>query len=256
MISKKDFIKAIEEIKSLGLVPLVYHCTQSEDNKFANIGELTPEEMIYVVSHAEYVFTDSFHIMVLSIIYKKQFRIFDKYSSEKMREQNGRLYDVFKRLEIETDSINGNSFNRIDYKNVDSLLNIARDGSMKYLEEALCESTKKALFKDISTRECKKNKCTTGFDEMMSCYDLQRNKWILNRMRKWNFLINESCYGCVKLKNDYNIRKPDFYDEIKQDVENKRGLLSIYLRYYAAYDIPILVKEKLRGSKNEFENRT
>lgn len=244
--NKRNFRKAIKKIKTLGLVPIIYHCTQSRDNKYANIGELTPEEMIYVVGHAEYVFTDSFHIMVLSIIFKKQFRIFDKYSSERMKEQNGRLYDVLERLKIDKEWVNVNSNNRLDYKKIDQILNIARDESKRYFEEALRESSKKGLFNEKKSVGCRKHHCESGFDEFMSYYDLKRNRWLLNRMRKWNFILNEDCYECYKLKNDYNIRKPIFYDELKQDVEKKRRLLCIYLDYYAAYDIPILIKEIIK----------
>ena len=41
----------------------------------------TPDELLYVLNHAEYIFTNSFHISVFSIIFNKQFFVYDKKSN-------------------------------------------------------------------------------------------------------------------------------------------------------------------------------
>lgn len=76
------------------------HCTQSEDNEYANIPDCTPGQLISLIENASYICTDSFHISVLSIIFNKQFKVFNKVAQKEAKSKNSRLHDLFIRLNI------------------------------------------------------------------------------------------------------------------------------------------------------------
>ena len=100
-VNNDNYIKeAIKQAEEKRLKAVVLHCTQSEDTRFANIDELTPGQLLTYISHASYVCTDSFHIIVLSIIYSIPFKAFKKYLSDSGMSQNSRITDLLKRLSI------------------------------------------------------------------------------------------------------------------------------------------------------------
>lgn len=44
--------------------------------------DIGPAEFVNLIRNAKYVFTDSFHGSVFSMLYKKQFSIFNRYSND------------------------------------------------------------------------------------------------------------------------------------------------------------------------------
>ena len=68
------------------------------DKKYKQLYSIDPAEMLYVLSHAEMVFTDSFHIMALSIKLNKQFYVFKRTGFEYMF---SRLESTLSRLGIQ-----------------------------------------------------------------------------------------------------------------------------------------------------------
>ena len=67
------------------------------DKRYPEIFSLDPEEMLYMISHATMIFTDSFHIMALSIKFNRQFYIFNRKNFEYMF---NRLLSTLNRLNI------------------------------------------------------------------------------------------------------------------------------------------------------------
>ena len=53
----------------------------------------TPEEFISLIKYARYVFTDSFHAVVFSRIYERQYFVFNR---DKKKSMNSRIYDITK----------------------------------------------------------------------------------------------------------------------------------------------------------------
>ena len=76
------------------------HSTQSIDNNYYNIEAPKPEDLLKYLKEATYICTDSFHIMVFSIIFNKQFTVFNKHNSKEFSSQNGRLTELLDRLKI------------------------------------------------------------------------------------------------------------------------------------------------------------
>lgn len=59
--------------------------------------DVTPDEFVYLVHNAEFVFTDSFHATVFSILFHKQFLVFSRTQAkgEKMETRMESLFELF-----------------------------------------------------------------------------------------------------------------------------------------------------------------
>lgn len=113
-----------------------YHC------KKINILDTNsgPREFIELVSKARYICTDSFHAMAFSILFQKQFIIFER--SDKSQKNDSRFVTIFDTLKmnnrIATDRKEVELIikEKIDYEQVTSELENARKSSWEILEEA------------------------------------------------------------------------------------------------------------------------
>lgn len=81
--------------KGLKLVNIAY---AGGNNAYFNIkfGDIklydaSPQDFISLIKHAEYIFTDSFHAVVFSYIYQKQYFVFNRDKSGSM---NSRIYSI------------------------------------------------------------------------------------------------------------------------------------------------------------------
>lgn len=103
-----------------------------------------PAEVLYTIEHAEYVLTDSFHGSVFSILFHKNFCVFNR--NEGGSSMNSRLETLLQRFELE---------DRVDLQNIDSItdeqwlhveyvLLMERVNTRKYFEDAVqCVGNKK-----------------------------------------------------------------------------------------------------------------
>lgn len=107
-----------------------------------------PKEFLGLIRNAAAVCTDSFHGTVFSINFKKEFYSFES-SQKSEKAVNSRLYSILDRLSLlsriyshtmelkdfrnRVDTL----YKRIDYAQVDALLEKEREASAKYLKEAL-----------------------------------------------------------------------------------------------------------------------
>ena len=104
-----------------------------------NVG---PKEFVQLFKNAEVVFTDSFHGSVFSIIFSKNFCVFERDKNNKVS-KNSRLYDLLAKFELSDYLIKQNIGitkvldKPIDYKRVNELLNKYRQESHMFLTEAL-----------------------------------------------------------------------------------------------------------------------
>lgn len=57
-----------------------------------------PEDFLKLIKNADYVFTDSFHASVFSVIFKRQFFAFGREGT--LNNMSGRLYGLFKNLQL------------------------------------------------------------------------------------------------------------------------------------------------------------
>lgn len=104
-----------------------------------NIRDAGPEEFLGYLRNAKYVVTSSFHGVVFSINFEKQF--FFELSKAKGN-FNSRLENIIDMLDLnEREIVNGstNSVNNINYKRVNAILNNQRKQSIKFIQNILEE---------------------------------------------------------------------------------------------------------------------
>lgn len=135
----RDYVKQLS--KQTGL-PVYYIPANWKDFKKSNnlLWEVGPSEFLGLIANAEYVCTDSFHGTIFSVNFHREVRVFIKHTGDISGGDNSRLFDILQRLGIQSQLIT--KYNKgdtikdthIDYNNVDALLSIERDKSMKYVE--------------------------------------------------------------------------------------------------------------------------
>lgn len=99
--------KAVSEFarkKGLKVVAL-RHMDQyvADDEHFGDIApyDVAPEDFLNLIRNAEYIFTDSFHGTAFSIINKKQFVVFNRYSNNSSHSKNSRIDSLCTNLGLE-----------------------------------------------------------------------------------------------------------------------------------------------------------
>lgn len=132
----------------------VYRVAQEKNLTIVNLMEDSninwylsdPAEFLYIVSHAELIYTDSFHGTVFSILYHRPFVVYEKYEKNSRDSMNSRIVTLLEKFQYmerlvteETGGILSNLFD-MDFTNVDSILEIERRKSVNFMQKALSES--------------------------------------------------------------------------------------------------------------------
>lgn len=111
-----------------------------------NVG---PIEFLKLLNNAEYVFTDSFHGVALSINLEKQFVVFERDSKKSGASMNSRIYDILElfkirdRLISNIDKLDQILSEKINYSVVSNILKEERIKSEEFLKSALLCDQKK-----------------------------------------------------------------------------------------------------------------
>lgn len=113
------------------------------DFKFGNIKvwDASPSDFISLIRYAEYVFTDSFHSMIFSTIYHKEFFTFPKIGSNQQNRilnfqksllQCDRMISNYKELSEEIKKVA-----KLDWKKIDKNISTHREKSVEFLKKSL-----------------------------------------------------------------------------------------------------------------------
>lgn len=107
---------------------------------FSNV---SPDIFVDAVNRASYVLTDSFHGMAMSIILKRNFYVFDRFTENDPLCQNSRINGLLSILNLQDRKANGiiNKQSPIDYHNCDELLEVETEKSKDYLNTILRRGT-------------------------------------------------------------------------------------------------------------------
>lgn len=100
------------------------------------------DQFLWLINHADIVFTDSYHGSIFSLLFHKDLWIFKRFSNDSPINQNSRirqLVDSFgiKNRIISTDNGLIDNLPTIDYTNFETRLAILRKESLAYLKTAL-----------------------------------------------------------------------------------------------------------------------
>lgn len=106
---------------------------------FADAG---PKEFIELIRNAKYVITDSFHGMVFSIIYKKQFYALTRFDDKSQESQNSRVYQIINEYGLQNrlqlfDTREIVESKPIDYDSAYKILDVQINTSIQYLKDML-----------------------------------------------------------------------------------------------------------------------
>lgn len=127
-------------------IPYLYRRYNNFDHDFANVKvyDAGPDEFISLIKNAELILTDSFHATVFSIIYHKNFWVFDRDKEQDINSMNSRLTFLLDELQLadrritHKKEINLKTLNKpIDYQKADYYLKIKRKNSIRYLYKTI-----------------------------------------------------------------------------------------------------------------------
>lgn len=105
------------------------------------------DEFLGYIDSADYIFTDSFHGVVFSILFNKKFYVFNR-SEKLMNNMSSRILNILTCLDLKERFIEKNinkslEIKEIDYKKVEEKLKKLREGSLEYLLNAINIASKK-----------------------------------------------------------------------------------------------------------------
>lgn len=143
----REYRKQLMEICRKNKLALLYiPFAKQEFNTFDQYGEgimqleVGPAEFLSLFKHASYIFTDSFHGAVFSMIFQKEFWVLDR-NKESAVSMNSRLKDLLKLVHLSHRNISDvnldmNSAEIIDYSKVNFVIDDVRRKSLNYLIKA------------------------------------------------------------------------------------------------------------------------
>lgn len=143
--SQREFIKKVKEKIGYKIVALqqLDDYIPSDEGFADEAPYVGPREFLNYIRNAEYVFTDSFHCSVFSILYKKNFFTFSRFAEGAKQSTNTRIDNLLHITGLEERRMTKNKTveDVISYKGsfdgVDARLNAYRKSSMDYLHNAL-----------------------------------------------------------------------------------------------------------------------
>lgn len=136
-------LKAETGCKIIALTHLDEYVKSDEGYADSTPYDIDPADFLNLVRNAEYVCTDSFHCSVFSILYRRCFFSFRRYTRKTRQSTNSRLDTLFNSLGISGRIMNGDEDIKkcvdlpIDYDEVYKNLTVIREKSYDYLREAL-----------------------------------------------------------------------------------------------------------------------
>ena len=138
----REEVKKLASATGLKIVAL-RHLDQyvENDESFGDYApyDVGPDKFLNLIRGAEYVCTDSFHGTCFSIINRKKFIIFNRYSDTSKVSKNSRIESLCSNLGVTARRFNGDIMairNEIDYNSVQTRLEKEMELTNKYLDEA------------------------------------------------------------------------------------------------------------------------
>ena len=143
--SQREFIKNVKEKTGYKIVALqqLDDYIPSDEGFADEAPYIGPREFLNYIRNAEYVFTDSFHCSVFSILYKKNFFTFSRFAEGAKQSTNTRIDNLLHITGLEDRRMTKDKTveDVISYKGsfdgVNVRLNAYRKSSMDYLNNAL-----------------------------------------------------------------------------------------------------------------------
>lgn len=144
--SHRELIQEFKKKTNLKIVALLHldEYMQSDED-FADISpyNVGPGDFLNLIRNAQYIFTDSFHCSVFSILYKKEFYTFSRFSNNSKQNTNTRIDNLLSITGLQERRIYSNqNINDIlniksNFSQTEKKLEILRQQSFDYIKTAL-----------------------------------------------------------------------------------------------------------------------
>ena len=145
---QRQFVKRFKKETGFKIVQL-QHCDEyiRSDDDFPDYApyNVGPSEFVQLIRDAEFVFTDSFHASVFSLLHRKNFFTFRRYNNDSSVSTNGRLYSLLSLVEQKERLLRGDEdikqciAHTIDYDTVHRRLAGLRLSTKQFVEDALAK---------------------------------------------------------------------------------------------------------------------
>lgn len=147
---EREVVKRVRKETGLKIVQIAHSDEYvKSDEGFADVTpyNVGPREFVELIRDAEYVFTDSFHCSVFSMLNSKKFFTFPRYSDDGPASTNGRLYSLLSLVKQEKRMVRKNDVfdvaerlgEEVDYEAVHAKLGKQRQFTWNWLEKVLKE---------------------------------------------------------------------------------------------------------------------
>lgn len=122
-------------------IPYAKHAPNSFDETYpiTPLFDIGPSEFVSLIKNSEGVVTDSFHGTVFSIIYGKNFFVYERDGKKGKTSKNSRIYDLLSTFNIENALIKKDIdwSCKIDYSKVKPILTDLQNASLNWLKSAV-----------------------------------------------------------------------------------------------------------------------
>lgn len=118
------------------VIPMKDKDREMKDVDFVEAG---PYEFLYLIDHAEYVCTDSFHAIAISITFHKLFSVMERKITAYGASQSSRIEEILNRYHL-NDCLfirSRSAVSSIDYNMVDKMISEERERSLSILNDML-----------------------------------------------------------------------------------------------------------------------
>ncbi len=107
------------------------------DNRDPETYVAGPQDFVELFSKADYVFTDSYHACCFSLLFHKQFTVFNRAEMTGKANMNSRMETLFRLFNLDSVMMDEGLAPLIDYKEIDVLLETHRVNSRHWLDDAM-----------------------------------------------------------------------------------------------------------------------
>lgn len=127
--------------KKNGLIPIGVSARNQDNEWMKIVKNIGPQHFLYLIHNVRAVFTDSYHGTIFSLLYHKDFYLFERFSSTDVICQNSRINQLAEWFNISHRIISGSTdlskVEKVDYIRFEKDLRAARDYSIERLKEGI-----------------------------------------------------------------------------------------------------------------------
>ena len=151
-------------LKLIGIPHAATYIKSDEAGNYEKAYDVGPVEFLRLFRDASYVFTDSFHGSAFSIIFQRQFCVFERDKNTKTS-KNSRLYDLLAKFQVSdrlvrnAEDVDDVLRKEIDYLKVNAILEKERTASGEFLKSALGHCEEKQKKKEVTVADFQKKSC-------------------------------------------------------------------------------------------------